>query len=121
MICLRRKRVRETARIEISWAQWTGFVRPPLRNNVENNRNNNDLDALEIRPERRDPFPKADLKGGYIGDRYPLTLEDLSSIGMTSGKVAGGFVRFLREVWRLEKSAVAMKFWPDIRATLYRL
>ncbi len=50
-------------------------------NNIENNRNNNDLDALEIRPERRDPFPKADLKGGFIGDRYPLCSDVDASLG----------------------------------------
>ena len=50
-------------------------------NNVERNRNNNDLDALEIRPADRDPFPKADLKGGFIGDRFPLCAEVDASLG----------------------------------------
>ncbi|KAJ8608978.1 hypothetical protein CTAYLR_008963 [Chrysophaeum taylorii] len=51
---------------------WTGFDAPPLRSNVEALRPDNYIDDLAVYPERRDPFPKANLYGGYIGDRRPL-------------------------------------------------
>ncbi len=49
---------------------WTGFDLQPRRGNVEGA--NNRLDPMDIVPAWRDQFPKTDLNGGYLGDRYPL-------------------------------------------------
>jgi len=58
---------------------WTGFERRKKRSNVENfvpGPNSNRIDPLMINPEWRDVFPKTDLSGGFLGDKYPLC-EDL--------------------------------------------
>ena len=58
---------------------WTGFERRKKRSNVENfvpGPNSNRIDPLMINPEWRDVFPKNNLSGGFLGDRYPLC-EDL--------------------------------------------
>lgn len=67
---------------------WTGFVNQPLRSNQETADANpmasgtNIVDPMRqynspvtdgnFAPSRRDPFPKSNLIGGYIGDTYPL-------------------------------------------------
>ena len=52
---------------------WTGFLRQSARGNIENDENGkNRIDPMAINPRWRDPFPKMDLTGGYIGDGYPL-------------------------------------------------
>ena len=54
---------------------WTGFQRANGRGNIENRdgpESRNNLDPMIIRTDRRDPFPKLNLYGGYLGDRYPL-------------------------------------------------
>ena len=61
---------------------WTGHDLQPWRVNIEANdvtqqvadkkRPDNSIDPMRIRPEWRDPFPKLDLLGGYIGDGHPL-------------------------------------------------
>jgi len=51
---------------------WTGFTRQPVRGNVEQKKNYERNDPMFIDKNRRDFFPKSDLSGGYIGDRYPL-------------------------------------------------
>jgi uncharacterized protein (DUF1501 family) len=52
---------------------WTGFLRQSSRANIEGHDNDvNKLDPLFIKPEFHDRFPKADLIGGYLGDRYPV-------------------------------------------------
>jgi len=77
---------------------WTGFKRQPNSNapfegrdnershrefretrvNVENRQGGarqNDIDPMDIDVEDRDPFPKLDLSGTYLGDAYPLCSE----------------------------------------------
>ena len=56
---------------------WTGMTQQKQRWNIENydgsaTGGRNDLDPMSINPEWRDPFPKLDLHGGYIGDGFPL-------------------------------------------------
>lgn len=54
---------------------WTGFQRRAVRGNYEESSigtSSNKLDPMRILPEWRDPFPKHDLNGGYIGDSYAL-------------------------------------------------
>lgn len=52
---------------------WTGFERQGTRSNYEGYRwNPNKIDPMRLIGEKRDPFPKIDLKEGYIGDGYPL-------------------------------------------------
>eukprot|EP00957_Ditylum_brightwellii_P012763 964943-Ditylum_brightwellii.AAC.1 len=59
---------------------WTGFRRYQDRGNIEIEANKcsncNRQDPMFIDKDYRDRFPKTDLLGGYIGDRYPLC-EDL--------------------------------------------
>jgi len=60
---------------------WTGFTRVAVRGNYEDTgtgSSSNRLDPLKINPKWRDPIPKSNLNGGFIGDRYPLCA-DLSS------------------------------------------
>ena len=55
---------------------WTGFNVQEFRGNVERYfRDVNNIDPTRIIPEWRDPFPKIDLLGGYIGDGYPLCVD----------------------------------------------
>jgi cullin-associated NEDD8-dissociated protein 1 len=53
---------------------WTGFDKSPARGNheVSTSSNSNFVDPMRIRERNRDPFPKRDLYGGFIGDTYPL-------------------------------------------------
>ena len=54
---------------------WTGFDRTAARGNYEESRTgtaDNRLDPMHIVPEYRDPFPKSNLNGGFIGDGYLL-------------------------------------------------
>lgn len=52
---------------------WTGFRRHGPRSNYEGYKwNPNKLDPMYLDGEKRDPFPKKDLTGGFIGDGYPL-------------------------------------------------
>ena len=56
---------------------WTGFVFTAARGNVEEKQTsaNNKIDPLRIEATYRDPFPKTDLQGGYIGDGMPLCVD----------------------------------------------
>ena len=57
---------------------WTGFERVGVRGNYEEVRGgseNNRLDPMRIDPSWRDAFPKPDLNGGFIGDRYALCVD----------------------------------------------
>lgn len=57
---------------------WTGFQAYSPRGNYEQSTtrsNRNLLDPLHVVAEWRDRFPKTDLQGGYIGDRYPLCVD----------------------------------------------
>jgi len=49
---------------------WTGFQRRSMRANIDGWMNR--IDTLAVSGSRHDVFPKTDLSGGYIGDRYPL-------------------------------------------------
>ena len=53
---------------------WTGFRRVQSRGNIEDNDrwDRNRLDPMRIDAPRRDPWPVADLDGGFVGDRLPL-------------------------------------------------
>jgi hypothetical protein len=52
---------------------WTGFDYQQGRGNVEDHTNfGNRHDPMKIQAGWRDKFPKTDMAGGYIGDRYPL-------------------------------------------------
>lgn len=55
---------------------WTGFVSETARGNYERtSRGKNRVDPLKIVPAWRDPFPKSDLNGGFIGDgEFKLTM-----------------------------------------------
>lgn len=60
---------------------WTGFDRQGVRGNTEEHRTgsaDNKLDPMKVIAAYRDPFPKSDLAGGFIGDRY-LRCVDLPS------------------------------------------
>ena len=67
--------------IEAFARAWTGFDRQPARGNYEDRRRgstDNRLDPMQVIAAYRDPFPKADLTGGFLGDRY-LRCVDLPS------------------------------------------
>jgi len=52
---------------------WTGFNRQNRRANFEGYWHTvNRIDPMGIYGPKRDPFPKTNLIGGYIGDKYPL-------------------------------------------------
>ena len=54
---------------------WTGFDRTAVRSNYEEVRtgtSDNRLDPMKIVADWRDEFPKSNLNGGFIGDRYAL-------------------------------------------------
>lgn len=54
---------------------WTGFQFPQPRTNVEGRMpqgKENLKDPMILQPRWRDPFPKTNLVGGYIGDGTPL-------------------------------------------------
>jgi len=52
---------------------WTGFQRHGSRSNYEGYwHHQNKIDPMFLNGEKRDPFPKMDLNGGYISDGYPL-------------------------------------------------
>lgn len=60
---------------------WTGFERRAVRGNYEESRSGttaNRLDPMQIIAAHRDPFPKPNLAGGFLGDRY-LRCVDLPS------------------------------------------
>ncbi len=60
---------------------WTGFDRQGVRGNIEEHRTgstDNKLDPMKVIAAYRDPFPKPDLTGGFLGDRY-LRCVDLPS------------------------------------------
>ena len=60
-----------------SYFDFFPFQYQPGRGNIEeNNWYGNRIDEMRIEPSWRDKFPKSDMLGGYIGDRYPLC-EDL--------------------------------------------
>jgi len=57
---------------------WTGFVLQARRGNVESTsgfQSSNKIDPMRILGDRRDPFPKRNLRSGYIGDGLPLCSE----------------------------------------------
>ncbi len=57
---------------------WTGFDRTAARGNIEQisrGSTDNRLDPMQVVPDWRDPFPKSDLDGGFIGDRYGLCVD----------------------------------------------
>lgn len=60
----------------VSFARaWTGFSKLPVRGNFESRRTGSDsnkLDPMMIVPAWRDPFPKTNLQGGFIGDGHML-------------------------------------------------
>lgn len=57
---------------------WTGFTRKntfPRGGADSIGRRGPHVDPLVIERKWKDAFPKADLLGGYIGDRYPLCID----------------------------------------------
>ncbi len=59
--------IMETARV------FTGFVRQPVRGNYETFRTgstDNRMDPMKLVTSYRDPFPKSNLNGGFLGDGY---------------------------------------------------
>ena len=56
---------------------WTGFDRREVRGNTEmNEEQKNNLDPMELQGPYRDYFPKFGLDGTYIGDTYPLCVDE---------------------------------------------
>ncbi len=52
---------------------WTGVDYQKKRGNVEeSSREGNRYDPMKVQAGWRDKFPKTDMTGGYIGDKYPL-------------------------------------------------
>jgi len=54
---------------------WTGFDRTAVRGNYEEfyaGTADNRLDPMQIVADYRDPFPKSNFDGGFIGDGYLL-------------------------------------------------
>ena len=86
---------------------WTGFEYRPFRSNQETAdanpavRATNYVDPMQqynypaangnFAPSRRDPFPKSNLVGGYIGDKFPLCKE----LPVRSFLLAGAKFNFL--------------------------
>jgi len=54
---------------------WTGFERQRTRGNIEDMKNRNRIDPMNIVPAWRDIFPKLGLHDEYIGDHYPLCVD----------------------------------------------
>lgn len=55
---------------------WTGFDLHSQRGNIEDvNWSGNRMDPMRIEAPWRDMFPKNDLAGGYIGDRFALCVD----------------------------------------------
>jgi len=51
---------------------FTGFDEQPDRDNIEWVWNQNFIDPMRIQARWHDVYPKPDLDGGYLGDRYPV-------------------------------------------------
>lgn len=51
---------------------FTGFDEQPDRDNIEWVWNQNFIDPMRIQARWHDVYPKPDLDGGYLGDRYPI-------------------------------------------------
>ena len=55
---------------------WTGLDGAPRRGNLEGyGWMTNRIDPMVVDGDLRDPFPKMDLLGGFIGDGYPLCID----------------------------------------------
>jgi hypothetical protein len=57
---------------------WTGFDGQPARGNIEHyigDNSDNFVDPSTLKPEWRDFLPKGNLRGGYLGDTYPLCVD----------------------------------------------
>ena len=55
---------------------WTGWGKRGMRRNIEGgSKSQNYIDPMQLHADRRDPFPKTKLQGGYLGDGYPLCAE----------------------------------------------
>jgi len=62
--------------IESFATAWTGFEKSVARGNIEGyGKAGSDIDPMQIIEDWRDPFPKSNLDGGFIGDRYVLCQE----------------------------------------------
>lgn len=69
---------------------WTGFIRSSSRGNLENLEDAdsggiNYIDPMAIQPFKRDPFPKLDMLGGYVGDGYPLCVDSAPQAFLKAG------------------------------------
>eukprot|EP00984_Skeletonema_dohrnii_P004238 scaffold1495_cov202-Skeletonema_dohrnii-CCMP3373.AAC.3 len=107
---------------------WTGFDRQAARGNYEDRRGgstDNRLDAMKVIAAYRDPLPKANLAGGFLGDRY-LRCVDLPSQSF----LKKGAVYTLRGAsplseYRTDPSYFELdnteKFVLDSNSTLYQL
>ena len=52
---------------------WTGLLKLPVRGNTDGRTLR--VDPMDLRGDYHDMFPKSNLIGGYIGDRYPLCVD----------------------------------------------
>ena len=65
---------------------WTGFTGQNGRSNIEmfyNERNR--IDPMRVEGPWRDPFPKTGLNGSYIGDSFPLCVDNPSQPFLRKG------------------------------------
>jgi hypothetical protein len=55
---------------------WTGWSKQGMRRNIQGGaESRNYIDPMRLHADRRDPFPKTKLQGGYLGDGFPLCAE----------------------------------------------
>ena len=65
---------------------WTGFNIQSMRGNIDTDRGtNNQIDPIKIVPEDRDTYPKTDVDGNFIGDKYPLCSDTHGSAFLRKG------------------------------------
>ncbi len=107
---------------------WTGFDRNPVRGNYEDRRTggaDNRLDPMKVIAAYRDPFPKPDLTGGFLGDRYLRCVDLPSQSFLKKGAVyilrGGSPVSEFRSDPSQYATASSEKFVLNTSSPLYQL
>ena len=107
---------------------WTGFDRQAVRGNYEERRGgstDNKIDPMQVIAAYRDPFPKPDLAGGFLGDRYLRCVDLPAKSFLKKGAVytlrGGSPLSEYREDPSYYTSDSAEKFVLDTSSALYQL
>ena len=86
---------------------------------METETNSNHVDPMDIEPEARDAFPKLGLNGEYIGDKYPLCVDQPEYHFLTIGakyRLLGGSslpeLQMDPTSWENDADAVRMTLLP---------